>query len=117
VRNYLPDGSTPVAMTQNYSNPTSQISVLAGQTVTLALNVGFDYCDANFAPSNLNLGDLVIVSGTFQGWTVNQLLNLANQAVGGCSVNYSLSDINAAVDAINNNFDNGTENDGFLTCP
>jgi len=39
VQNFLPQGSTAAALTQNYTNPTNNISVLAGQVAALTLNV------------------------------------------------------------------------------
>jgi hypothetical protein len=50
------------------------------------------------------------------GKTVQQVLTAANTALGGGSLpsGVSISDLNSVVDAINNNFDNGTSNNGYL---
>jgi hypothetical protein len=117
VTDFLPQGGTAVALTQSYVNPTASISVLAGQVTTLALSVGFDNYDANFGASTTSLGAMVIAGGTFQGWTVNQLLTEGNNVLGGCASNYSAAQLNAAIDAVNNNFDNGTVVGTFITCP
>ncbi|MFM8916711.1 MAG: T9SS type A sorting domain-containing protein [Bacteroidota bacterium] len=52
----------------------------------------------------------------FEGMTVSQLLAVANQAIGGCGSSYSASELNAALTAINENYDNGNMDNGDLTC-
>jgi hypothetical protein len=117
VSNFLPQGGTPGALTAGYTDPKVKLNVLAGQVVALTLSVGFDKTDANFGASNLNLGDLVIASGTFAGMTVKQVLAEANNVLGGCSSKYTASQLNDIITSINENFDNGTVNKGVLTCP
>jgi hypothetical protein len=108
VTDFLPSGGTPSAL-PNYS-------VLTGQLLAATLNVGFDAFDPSFASSNVALGDMLFVSGTFQGLTVNQVLAIANDVIGGCSNAYSASAVNNALTAINENFDNGTVDNGNLDC-
>src|SRR5690606_16314787 len=88
----------------------------AGQTVALTLNIRFDEYVASFSPSTKKLGDMVVVSGTFAGWSVYQVLAEANKALGGMST-YSAAEINGMVDGINNNYDGGKVDNGLLTCP
>ncbi|MDP3582968.1 MAG: SdrD B-like domain-containing protein, partial [Ignavibacteria bacterium] len=115
VEDYLPDGGTPAALTQNYINPATAINILAGQVVALKLNV--DYSAAGFLGStSYSIGTLNILSGSFGGMTVNQFLPIASSALGGANTGYSLTDINEAATAINENFDNGTVNNGYLGC-
>ncbi|MBA4407147.1 hypothetical protein C0389_07730, partial [bacterium] len=116
VMNYLPDGGTAVAYTQNYNNPTSQINVLSGQLTALKLNVYYDAA-GKIGNNSTNLGDLVIVTGPFTGMIVNDFLAFAETAIGGGSLSgYTFSEINEAATKINENFDNGTVDKGFLTC-
>ncbi len=117
VKIYLPAGGTPQGLNHNYTNPAStEAGVLGGQVAALALNVAFD--QAGYLGTNsFNLGDLVIVSGPFLGMTVNQFLALANIALGGGNVNYTFSQINDAATTINENFDDGNVDKGFLSCP
>ena len=117
LTDFLPQGGTAAVLTQSYTNPTSSINVLAGQVATLALSVGFDANDPNFGAASTLLSSCVIASGTFQGFTVGQLLDEANKILGGCSSAYTPGQVNAAVDAINSNFDNGTTIGSFLICP
>lgn len=113
----LPEGGPPSALSGNLIDPTNTGSVLTGQIVALTLSVTFDQCDPNFGGSSTALGDLVIASGTFQGWTVNQLLTEANRVYGGCASIYSASQINNALSSINQNFVDGTMAGNFLECP
>ena len=116
ITNFLPQGGTPVQLSQNYTDPSSQLSVLAGQTVALALSLGFDSYDPNFSTSSNSLGNLVMASGIFQGWTVSQIFAEANKILGACASPYSPSQITSALDAINTNFDGGTANGNNLYC-
>ncbi|MCC6725296.1 MAG: T9SS type A sorting domain-containing protein [Saprospiraceae bacterium] len=117
VTNFLPSGGTPAALTTNLVNPTNYNNTFAGQVVALKLNVVFDAYDPNFAPSTTLLGNLIIGSGTFAGWTVNQLLAEAEKKLGGCTSAYTLAQLNAAVTAVNENYENGSSNNNYLNCP
>ncbi|MGE5344988.1 MAG: hypothetical protein ACM3JH_03445, partial [Acidithiobacillales bacterium] len=59
---------------------------------------------ANLDPLTCNAVTRTIPS-SLVGLTVNQLLDLANQALAGIDTGFSLSDINAAVSAVNEAFD------------
>ncbi|WP_199243475.1 T9SS type A sorting domain-containing protein [Hymenobacter sedentarius] len=119
VAAFLPSGSNPGVLTQNYVDPTkkngnsknngpnSYSSEFAGQLVALTLSVAF---------SPNNLGSAVITSGTFAGLTVNQLLVIANNVYGGCSTQYSLSQLNDILTAINEGYDEGHRSN-ILSCP
>ncbi|MCQ4036314.1 immunoglobulin domain-containing protein [Kaistella montana] len=76
VDDFLPSGTTPRALNATtMTNPgSSYANVLAGQVVALTLNVRFDLYDPNFSASTSHLGDLIVNSGTFANWTVNQVL-------------------------------------------
>ncbi|MEW5841947.1 MAG: choice-of-anchor A family protein, partial [Bacteroidota bacterium] len=116
VKDYLPDGNTAAAYTQNYTNPTSKINVLSGQLTALKLNVAFSAAGV-LGSNTTKLGDLVIASGPFYGKTVSQLLAIAEIAIGGGSLNgYTFSQFNDAATAVNENFDNGKVDKGYLTC-
>lgn len=117
VEDFLPQGGTAAAFTQNYSNVTStSAGVLGGQLVALKCNVA--YSAAGYLGSNsTKLGDLKIASGPFSGKTVSQFLAMLETAIGGGSLGgFTFSQYNDAATAINENFDNGTVDKGFLTC-
>ena len=119
VKGFLPSGTTARTLNAGtLTNPTakSYSNVLAGHTVALTLSIGFDTNPA-FSPSTTSLGSLVVSSGVFAGKSVNELLTIANTILGGGASPYTASQINAALDAVNRNYDNGTVNLGYLACP
>lgn len=116
IQAYLPSGSTAAALTQSYVDEGPN-TVLGGQLLTLALSIGFDNYDPNFGAGDNHLQDMVIASGDFQGMTVADFFAIANDVFGGCSTDYTPQQINAAAASINENYDNGTVDNGYLTCP
>jgi hypothetical protein len=117
VTNLLPTGGKAAALTSSSVDPASIKNVLVGQLVALKLSVTFDAYDANFGQSSVALGNMIIGSGTFQGGTVSQFLEIAEQVLGGCSTEFTLEQVNEAASAINQNFVDGKTNNGFLVCP
>jgi hypothetical protein len=125
IVDFLPSGGTARALPSGtLVNPgTSYSNVLAGQLVAATLNVKFDSADVRFGSSNQWVGNLVIVSGPFIGWTVNQLIAEANRALGGCGSVYSFSALTTALDLFNNNYEysymQGSQyvNRCYLGCP
>ncbi len=117
VKNFLPQGGTAGAFTQNYNNATStSAGVFAGQLVALKLNVAYDAA-GKIGANSTDLGALAIATGPFTGMSVNAFLSLAEQAIGGGSLSgYTFSQFNDAATSINENFDNGTVDKGFLSC-
>jgi hypothetical protein len=114
----LPTYGTPAMVPSGTTtNPTNLTNTLIGQLVAAKLNVRYDAINANFAPYQGMLGSLVITSGTFAGWTFQQLIDAADQRIGGCSSTYSLSALSNALTTINNGYDQPGENVGYLTCP
>ena len=118
VTNFLPSGSTAAALPAGtLTNPSNYNNVLAGQVVALAVSIGLDNAIPSFGASNTNLKNLIITGGTFTGWTVQQLFDEANKKLGGCSSPYSFSQLNNAVDQINNSYVDGIASGSFLACP
>jgi hypothetical protein len=115
--NFLPSGSTAAPLEESLVDPVSYQNVLAGQILALSLSVGFDANDPDFSSSDVALSNLVLGSGEFQGFTVAEMLSLANDVLGGCSNLYEASSINAVISSINENFVDGTNDNGFLDCP
>ncbi|MFM7103988.1 MAG: T9SS type A sorting domain-containing protein [Flavobacteriales bacterium] len=108
ITDFLPEGGTPSAL--------PDLSVLTGQLVAASLNVGFDGYDADFAGSNVALGALYTDAEGFEGMTVSEILAAANEVIGGCSEAFGYSALNAVLTTINENFDNGTVDQGHLSC-
>ena len=117
VKNFLPSGSTPSMLPNDMVNPGgSYNNVLAGQLVAATINVQADACDPNFGPADTWLGDAVIVTCDFAGWTVQSLLDGANQFIGGCGGSNTASQYNDALTMLNENYVGGTVNNGNIEC-
>lgn len=114
VEAFLPQGGTAKALTKSYCNPTSTLSVFAGQVLALKLNVAFS--DAGVTKKGL--GSLKLASGKLAGKTVNEVLKIANEALGGKSnclpSGLSISDLNSIVTSLNESFNEGST--GYLLC-
>lgn len=118
VTDFLPSGSTPTSLPQGtLTNPGgSYNNVFAGHLVALSLSVGFDAFDQNFGSGNLGLGNLSLNQGEFAGWTVAQVLEEANRAIGGCESEFTFSALSNALASVNENFIDGTTNAGAVDC-
>ncbi len=110
-----PTSRLPYGVTQNPG--TTYGNTFAGQLVALKLSVRFDELSAPFSSSNVLLKNMIIASGTFAGWTVQQLIAAADSKIGGCGGTYSRATLNTAVTAVNNGYLGGTMNSGYLNCP
>lgn len=119
VINTLPTtGTAALLPTGTTVDPGTSISnTLLGHLTALKISARMDELDAAFAAPGVLLKNMVIASGTFAGWTVQQLINHADQAIGGCVAQYPLVTIASALANINNGYQGGTLNNGYLTCP
>ncbi len=112
---FLPAGGTAAVLKASALNPlTTAAGVLAGQVLALRINVDF----SNAGVTRWGLGNLKVASGPLAGYTVNQVLNLANSVLGGSAnalpKGMSITDLNTVCDNINKNYDNGKSNNGYL---
>lgn len=118
VADLLPTGGRAGSLTRDYLNPTAtSAGNFAGKVVALAINVAFGNSGvAGFA----DLGSLIIAYGPFMNYTVDELLALANSALGGdlsgLPVNATLEQLSAAVASVNSNF-TGRGSSGYLLDP
>jgi hypothetical protein len=119
VAAFLPTyGSVATLPSGTLTNPgTSYSNTLAGELIALKLSIRFDELNAGFSPASSQLKNMVIASGAFSGWTVQQLVNQADQAIGGCSSAYGINTLNAALMTINLNYFQGSSGNGYLVCP
>ena len=125
IQEFLPQGGKPAALTQNYVDPVGmlnwkhhnkaqhhrRITEFAGNVLALQLNVDFSAKGI----TRYGLGSLRLKSGPLASKTVNEVLVLANTALGGGSLpsGLTLTDLNTVIDLINDNFDRGG-NKGYL---
>ena len=117
ITDLLPAGGIPAALNETSIDPVYISNSLVSHLVSLTLSVGVDYYDPNFADAQMNLGDMIINSGPFQGSSVKDFLFTANQVIGGCNSFYSIQDVMQTSAQINRNYLNGVTDNGFLKCP
>ena len=116
VQAFLPAGGSSFVLSGNTVNPTGIHNQLANQLVAASLSVGFDSYDSNFSPSAGSMSSLIYVGGPFAGFTVGQVLAIANNHLGGCDATYSLTDVKDALEALNLNYDGEDQDLGNFTC-
>jgi hypothetical protein len=113
VRAFLPAGGKAKKLTASDTNPTtSKAGVFAGQVLALQISVSF----SNAGVTRYGLASLKVQSGKLAGYTVAQVLALANSVLGGGALpsGLTLTELNDIVDKINNNFVDGTTDLGYL---
>jgi streptogramin lyase len=118
VHTFLPSSGTPALLPAgNWINPPSTYkNTLAGQLVAAKLNVGFDSASVSFAPATGSVGDLIMVGGPFDGWTVREIIAEADRAIGGCGSSYTLTQLNLALTRFNENYNPTTSNTAVNNC-
>ena len=124
-------------LSASFADPTVNVGtgVFGKQVVTLRLNIDFsaqDLLPGETAGDGMHLGDLVIAPGApgglsyFAGLTVQQLETLSEAVLGGLTTPSGLatahggatvSDLNDAVDRINNAAEPAGPPPTFLLCP
>lgn len=119
ITDYLPAGGQAKVLTTSYINPATNDlkNVLVNHLVALTLSVGFDAADPSFGQAGVQLGDMIIKNGPFAGKSVSFFLAEANKVLAGLSSAYTLSDLVDVADALNNNYDDGIVDKGYVTCP
>jgi hypothetical protein len=115
VRIFLHQTGTPNHLYRTYTDPITVNNALAGQVAALTLSTMFDAYDLNFCNAPSALSTLVIKTGTFQGWTVGNVLAESNKVLGGSFSVYTANQLNDALISINENFNSGIVNRGFLS--
>jgi hypothetical protein len=116
IQDYLPAGGTPGPLTQDLVNPTSSSAgVFGGQVLALQLNVDFSPTLIGLGRAKFPVGSLVLCNtGTsLDGFTVAQILQVANQALGNKDAlpfGFTYSSLNDLVTNLNEAFDNCSPN-------
>ncbi|MCU1237169.1 MAG: Ig family protein, partial [Candidatus Solibacter sp.] len=115
ITGFLPQGGTPGVLTGSAINPTtSNAGVFAGQVLALQLSV--DFSNKGITPGGL--AGLKLNGGPLAGQTIAQVLALANAVLGGNTsalpTGLTVSGLNEIVNSLNNNFDGGNTNGGYL---
>ena len=114
VKAFLPAGGKAAALQSTATNPsTTKAGVLAGHVLALELNVKVSAAGI----TRQGLAAMKISKGTLKNWTVGDVLAKANQVLGGSASapsGLSLSDFSDILAKINDNFDTGREDKGYL---
>ncbi len=116
IETFLPGGGPDNPLSQNLVDPISSngIGNWAGQIVAAEMNVGYDeagYLGTGFT----DLKNLKYITGPFAGMTIEDVLVIANTALGGGSTSgYSYNQIGYAAEQINLAFDGYDHN--YFTC-
>jgi len=119
IEDFLPSGGgASVLPAGNTVNPDADIvsNNFADQLIAAVLNTGFDAYDEDFGGSNINLGNLTYASGPYAGMTAYQVIEIANDVIGGCSNAFSATSLLTAMEQINLSFHEGGESSGALEC-
>jgi len=118
VQAFLPSGSTARMLnTGHMVNPGQTYkNVLAGQLMAATISLRFDELFDTFGESDGYLGDLVYAGGLFEGWTVSAVIAEANSFIGGCGSSFTASQLNAALTVLNENYVDGTMDNGNFIC-
>jgi hypothetical protein len=93
--------------------------VLLGQLLAATLSVGFDAADPDFSASTSALGDQILCNTGLpcDGMSVADLLADAQAVAGACGGSLSPSEANACLTAVNENYVDGTQDNGLLCAP
>jgi hypothetical protein len=120
IGEFLPESGPSGSLGQNWVNPTTLGNSLAGNTLALMLNTGFDAYDPDFAPGTLPLLQLVVAdpASPFFGTSVGKVQTLANQLLSGrTDLMFTADQLNDCVLKINMTFQDGSVDLGFLSLP
>ncbi len=127
VLDFLPQEGRPLPLSASYVDPPSRLKLkfarrlahhrrlgsLAGETLALQLNVEF----SNMCITRCGLGALKLTTGKLKGYTVAQVLAIANSVLGGNALPLPLKcydDLEDIVEAINKNVLAGVDTRGYL---
>ncbi len=117
ITDFLPCGGSASSLPiGNAIDPNCPGNVFISQVLAATISIGFDDNIPTYSSGLVPLRELVVLYGTFAGWTVEELLIEANLKLGGCSSSYSFSELNDAVTAVNENYVDGNVSGDYLDC-
>lgn len=109
IRDFLPSGGTPKALTSSQIDPTNLKNTLAGHMTALSISLSFDKAIESFSSADVKLGDMYFVDeeSALNGKTVYELMKIGNDVLGGVSTEYSASEVTSAISKVNEAFVDG----------
>ncbi|MDB6055097.1 MAG: Ig family protein, partial [Verrucomicrobiales bacterium] len=114
ITDFLPQGGKASALSKSQTNPTASISVFAGQVLSMKLSVDFSAKGI----TRSGMGALKLTSGKLKGWKLSDVLNTCVLVLGGQPAlpsGVTITDLNDIATLVNQNYDNGTVDTGYLT--
>jgi hypothetical protein len=112
----LPSVGPALPLAPQGNAPARDGNMLAGELLSLTLMAQLDEVTLEFTPHSAPLKRLVVSTGAFEGWSVEEVIQEANIVLGGCTTNFSADQIYEVVREINLAFAAGGNNQ-FLRCP
>jgi hypothetical protein len=116
VEDFLPAGGAPQVLPAGNLVDVNLSNGLASHLVAATLTLTFDAYDAGFSASDTFIGDLVYNNGIFVGMSVSEVIDIANAVIGGCSTEYSPSQLVEGLTTFNQNYVDGTIDNGNFSC-
>jgi hypothetical protein len=109
VAAFLPNGTTKNGFVTPFTD--EEEAELATQLLALSVSTALD--------NNLGCLKLQSLKGDLSGFNdmyLADILSLSNEILGACNGGYEISTLSKLLTLINTNFQNGKQNDGYLTC-
>ena len=106
---YLPASGKSGALDGAYIDPVKRDvrNTLAAQAIALTISLSFDAAIKDYSASTLNLANLEVAVGTFEGMLVKEVLAEANKVLGGEESKYTATQLNEALSAMNESYVDG----------
>ncbi|MFN8393299.1 MAG: hypothetical protein U0176_01355 [Bacteroidia bacterium] len=119
VTNSLPmDGpATSLAATAKGLQRQGKGNQLLGELICLELAVKMNESSKGGESPRLALGQLVVGSGAFEGWTLDELRHEANSVLGACTSNFTATQIAEVLHAVNASLAQGQDPGDLIRCP
>lgn len=118
IEDFLPAGGQPSILPLGSAiNPVDYGNSLASHLVAAMLSLGFDSYDASFSSNDFAMANLIFNQGIFNGMTIGEVVAIANEVIGGCSNEYSPSQLTSGLTLFNENYVDGLIDNGAFSCP
>lgn len=106
VTRYLPSKGTAGVLGETFIDPLSMDirNSLVSELAALKLTTEFDRSISTFANSPHNFGDCKVIAGIFAGKSVDQIIQMADEAISGGNIGYPIRAVHRILAVINFSF-------------
>ncbi len=118
ITKYLPASGKSTALDGAYIDPLKAEvrNTLAAQAIATTISLAFDAAIKDYAASDLNLANMEVAVGTFEGMLVKEVLAEANKVLGGEESEFTAAQLNEALTEVNQSYVDGEyTGTGYLT--